>query len=1106
MTPEALSQLKKSAQEVGVDKDGGSAEELDKIFIREDKERYFSVGSQLPALEREEVVQFLQDNIDVFAWTTYDVSGIDPEFICHHLNVSHNAMPRKQPPRHASQEHAEAVKEEVNKLKQAGAIKEIFYPEWLANTVVVKKKNGKWRVCVDFTDLNKACPKDPFPIPRIDQLVDATVRHPRMSFLDAFQNYHQIPMSLNDQEKTAFRTPNGNYHYRVMPFGLKNAGSTYQRMVTRMFDSQLGRTMEAYIDDMVIKSKKVGDHLKDLHETFSVLRKHKLRLNASKCSFGVDSGKFLGYMITHRGIEFNPDQIKAILELHPPRNPKEVQKLAGMFAVLNRFISRSADRCRPFYRLLHKWKDFLWTDECNLAFEDLRQYLANPLILSRPEKKEVLYAYLAVMNYAVSLVLIRNDDGVQKPIYYISKSLQEAERRYLPLEKALLAVVHATRKLPHYFQAHTIVVLTQLPLQAIMRKLDYTGRVAKWGTKLGAYDVKYMPRTAIKGQDLVDFVAEFTESDTKQEDAMMTVMTIGLGNVPLWEVCTDGASNRKGAGIGVVLITPEKLVMEKSLRLGFIATNNEAEYEALLAGAQMVRHLGGEVVELYCDSRLVFGQINGEFEVRDERMKKYLERVKGVLRLFKSFQVRQIPRGQNAHADLLAMLATSLGSKLPQTVMVKDLLTSSLTGISVIEVHSICVGPSQMDSIVTFLQHGVLPEDKVVAEKVRRSAPRYWLSEEHKLYRRSYSRPYLLYVHPEAVEPLLEELHEGICGSHTGGRSLAHRAMTQGYWWPNIQRASQKYARKCDQCQRFAPNIHQPGGALNSLSSPWPFAKWGLNIVGPFPRAVGNKRWLFVGTDYFTKWVEAEPLANIRDTNAKKFIWKNIITRFGVLHTLISDNGLQFDSKAFRRYCADIGIRNGYSTPAYPQGNSQAEATNKVILAGLKKHLDDAKGRWVEELPHVLWAYRTTPRRSTGETPFSMTYGMEAVIPLELGFPTLKFDQYNNVTNHDMLHDSLNTIEERREVASVKMGSYQQKLKQAYDKGVKSRPLVPGDLVLRKVVGTARNPAWGKLGTNWEGPYRITSVAGIGAYRLEDLDGRVVHRPWNVNNLRRYYY
>ena len=166
-----------------------------------------------------------------------------------------------------------------------------------------------------------------------------------------------------------------------------------------------------------------------------------------------------------------------------------------------------------------------------------------------------------------------------------------------------------------------------------------------------------------------------------------------------------------------------------------------------------------------------------------------------------------------------------------------------------------------------------------------------------------------------------------------------------------MQREAQEYEKKCDQCQRFAPNIHQPGGVLNSLSSPWPFAHWGLDIVGPFPKAAGNKRYLIVGTDYFTKWVEVEPLANIRDMDAKKFIWKNIITRFGTPHTLISDNGLQFDNKTFRKYCCDFGITNRYSTPAYPQGNGQAEVMNKVIVNGLKKRLDDANGRWVEELP-----------------------------------------------------------------------------------------------------------------------------------------------------------
>ena len=184
-----------------------------------------------------------------------------------------------------------------------------------------------------------------------------------------------------------------------------------------------------------------------------------------------------------------------------------------------------------------------------------------------------------------------------------------------------------------------------------------------------------------------------------------------------------------------------------------------------------------------------------------------------------------------------------------------------------------------------------------------------------------------------------------------------------------------------------------------------------------------------VGTDYFTKWVEVEPLANIRDADAKKFIWRNIVTRFGVPQTLISDNGLQFDSKTFRRYCYELGIANKYSTPAYPQGNGQAEAINKVIVNGLKKRLDDAKGRWVEELPHVLWTYRTTPRRSTGETPFAMTYGAKAIIPLEANFPTLRMNSFTPSSNEELLGKSLDLIEERREKTVIQLAYYHQKLK-----------------------------------------------------------------------------
>ena len=185
-----------------------------------------------------------------------------------------------------------------------------------------------------------------------------------------------------------------------------------------------------------------------------------------------------------------------------------------------------------------------------------------------------------------------------------------------------------------------------------------------------------------------------------------------------------------------------------------------------------------------------------------------------------------------------------------------------------------------------------------------------------------------------------------------------------------------------------------------------------MDIVDLFPKAARNKRYLLVSTDYFTKWVEVEPMANIKDMDAKRFVWKNIVTRFGIPCTLISNNGLQFHSKAFRRYYYDLGITNRYSTPAYPQRNGQAEVVNKVIVNGLKKRLDDAKGKWVEELSHDLLTYRTTLRRSTGKTPFSMTYGAEAVIPLEIGFLTLRTGSFTPSNNGKLLGKSLDLIKE----------------------------------------------------------------------------------------------
>jgi hypothetical protein len=361
-------------------------------------------------------------------------------------------------------------------------------------------------MCVDFTDLNKACPKDCFPLPRIDQVVDSTVGHEVLSFMDAFSGYNQIRMAESDQEKTSFTTDRGLYCYKVMPFGLKNAGATYQRLVNKMFEAQIGRNMEVYVDDMLVKSLTSCDHVTDMAEAFDTLRKYHMKLNPQKCAFGVDSGKFVGFMVSQRGIEANPDKVRAILEMPSPRTTNQLQQLTGRLAALNRFVSQSSDKCLPFFKVLKK--AFSWTEECEQAFGELKTYLANPPLLSRPMEGEILYLYLAVSQTAVSSVLVREESGRQRPVYFTSKVLHGAEERYPRIEKLAYALVISARRLRPYFQAHAIRVLTEYPLRKILQKPDLSGRLVNWAVELGQYDIEYHPRTAVKGQALADFVVD----------------------------------------------------------------------------------------------------------------------------------------------------------------------------------------------------------------------------------------------------------------------------------------------------------------------------------------------------------------------------------------------------------------------------------------------------------------------------------------------------------------------------------------------------------------------------------------------------------------------
>ncbi|KAL2228546.1 UNVERIFIED_CONTAM: Retrovirus-related Pol polyprotein from transposon gypsy [Sesamum indicum] len=653
------------------------SEEYKKVeLISGDFQKTTCIGSQMTAEMETLMIVFLRSNNDLFAWSPSNFQGIDPEVIVHRLNIDPQVKPVKQNKRMFGVERNKIIEEEVNKLLQA-------------------------------------------------------------SMMDAYQGYHQIFMAKEDAEKTAFVTEKGVYRYNLMPFGLKNAGATYQRLVNRMFKDHIGSLMEVYVDEMLVKNKQECDHVMHLRTAFSIMRSYGMKLNPSKCTFGV------------RG------------------------------------------------------------------------------------------------DNALSSVLVREEDGKQSPVYYVSKMLQGAKKKYIQIKKLALALVTTARKLRPYFQSHPIVVLTNHPLKQVMSRPDTSGRMVKWAVELGEFDIEFQTRSAVKAQVFADFLIE--------------------------------------------------LVGEQ---LNFLATNNEAEYEALIQGLQTAWDEGIRQGDVYTDSQLVAMQVKGTYETREWSMTQYFGE-EGV-------KERKI------------------------TVMVKSQLV-----IDEKVVHAVEVTDSWKTPFVRYLKQGERPSDAIAAKRLQFKANCFQMLGDD-LYKRT----------PE-----------------------------------------------------------------------------GILLIG----------WL------------------------------------GIPRILVSDNGTQFQGK-------------------------------KIVY--LKTRLEGAKGAWVEELPGVLWAYRTTPRTATGETPFCLVYGNKAVIPTEIGEETARVAHYEAERNSQERLFDLTVIEESRDRAYPKILRYKSMMTRNYNRRMRPRSFQVGDLVLKKAEVSKHV---GKLNPTWEGPYKVVEIRRKGTYILQDLEGKNLPRPWNVHNLKKFY-
>ncbi|XP_027936199.1 uncharacterized protein LOC114191222 [Vigna unguiculata] len=450
-----------------------------------------------------------------------------------------------------------------------------------------------------------------------------------------------------------------------------------------------------------------------------------------------------------------------------------------------------------------------------------------------------------------------------------------------------------------------------------------------WSVELSEFGLKYEPRGSVKGQHLADFAAELNR------------LTHPSGQT--WVLFVDGSSDKRNAGAGIVIEGPGGFTVEHSLQFKFKASNNQAEYEALIVRLRLAKDLGAMRLKCNTDSKLVVGQVQGEYQDKDDLLLQYYHKVVEAMKEFEEITIHHIPRAENAKADRLSKLAEGKEKGQLKTVIRQILMRPSAGECAAADRSA-----DWMWEVRELLRRCDAGEEVKPMERQR--ALRFVVIGED-LYKRGFTAPLLNCLSGEEAEYVMNEVHNGICGMHTGRRTMEARILRAGYYWPTMEQDCEVMICKCEGCQAHGNDIKRAPTELHSLTAPWPFAQWGMDIVGPFPVGRAQKKFILVAVDYFTKWVEVEALANITARQVHSFVWQNIVCRFGLPHTIITDNGRQFIDKKLKDFYKQVGIRHVTSSIEHPQTNGQAEAMNKVIVAELKKRLGEAKRAWVDELP-----------------------------------------------------------------------------------------------------------------------------------------------------------
>ncbi|XP_019199626.1 PREDICTED: uncharacterized protein LOC109193238 [Ipomoea nil] len=547
-----------------------------------------------------------------------------------------------------------------------------------------------------------------------------------------------------------------------------------------------------------------------------------------------------------------------------------------------------------FSRLMKKGISFIWDEACKNAFESIKSYLMKPLVLTAPVHGHPLILYIFAQDSSVGALLAQeNDKGKENALYYLSRMMTPNELKYSPIEKLCLALVFSIKKLKHYFEAHTIRLVSKAnPVKYVMAKVVLSDRLARWYLLFQQFEIVYVPQKSVKGQALADFLADHPiPAEWELSDDLPNEDVLVIEILPPLKMYFDGASHREGAGAGVVFVTPEGEVLPYSFTLTKQCSNNVAEYQALIHGLEIAADMKQLRINIYGDSKLIINQVLGLYEVKKAELVPYNNYAKVLMQWLGDVTIEHVPRKENKQADALAALASTITHpaarvRVCQKWVVPPIFNEDGSVDETVELPTTSVYDIGKDdwrqSLMDYLADGKLPEDSRKRVDIKRRAPRFIYYKET-LYRRSFEGVFLRCLGEEEALQAMQEAHSGVCGAHQSGPKLHFHIKRMGYYWPTMVKDYIDYARRCQACQYHANFIHQPPEPLHPTVASWPFDAWGLDVVGPItPKSSAGHAYILVATDYFSKWAEAVALKEVKKENVADFLRVHIVYRFGI--------------------------------------------------------------------------------------------------------------------------------------------------------------------------------------------------------------------------------